>query len=178
MTGRKWFRIAVIGCMCVIAGAGCRTKPKGATGTGLGGTDTLSPEKLEGDVGMTGARFGGAGEGTRITDSQLQAVHFAYDSFQVNDAEVSKIQQAADFMKSNPNVRLVAEGHCDERGSREYNLSLGEHRALAVRASLIGMGIEDSRIQSKSFGKEQPLDPGHDESAWSKNRRVEFGLYR
>jgi peptidoglycan-associated lipoprotein len=81
-------------------------------------------------------------------------------------------------MTRNQDVRLIAEGHCDERGSREYNLSLGEHRALAVRAYLVGLGVDGARIQTRSYGEEQPLDPGHDESAWRLNRRVEFALFR
>jgi peptidoglycan-associated lipoprotein len=72
---------------------------------------------------------------------------------------------------------VVIEGHCDERGSREYNLALGERRALAVRAYLVGLGIDATRLQTKSYGEEQPVAMGHDESSWSRNRRAEFVLF-
>jgi peptidoglycan-associated lipoprotein len=109
---------------------------------------------------------------------RFEHVHFGYDSFQVGGTEVRKIEAVADYARRNPKVSIIAEGHCDERGSREYNMSLGEHRALAVRAYLVGLGIEDSRIQTRSFGEECPVDPGHNESSWRLNRRVEFALYR
>jgi peptidoglycan-associated lipoprotein len=116
--------------------------------------------------------------GNLVRDVSFANVQFAYDSFQVSETEAGKVRAVADYMRSNGSTRLVAEGHCDERGSREYNLSLGEHRALAVRAYLVGLGIEGSRIQTKSLGEEMPLDPGHGENAWWMNRRVEFKLYR
>jgi peptidoglycan-associated lipoprotein len=81
-------------------------------------------------------------------------------------------------MASNPGVRLVTEGHCDERGSNEYNMSLGEHRADAVRAALLTRNIDGARVTTKSYGEEMPLDPGHGEDAWRVNRRVEFAFYR
>ena len=80
-------------------------------------------------------------------------------------------------LRSNAQAGVIVEGHCDERGSREYNLALGERRALAVRAYLIGLGLDPARVQTKSMGEEQPAVFGHDESAWSKNRRVEFILF-
>ena len=102
---------------------------------------------------------------------------FDYDSFQIKPGEVAKIEKVAEYMKANTRVVLVAEGHCDERGSREYNMSLGEQRAGAVRAHLVGIGIAPDRIQTKSFGKEKPLNPGHGDAAWRENRRAEFAVY-
>ena len=116
--------------------------------------------------------------GNLVTDVQFDSVFFSYDSFQLANPELDKIEQVAEYMSRNGAITLIAEGHCDERGSREYNLSLGEYRALAVRAHLIGLGVEGSRIQTRSFGEEQPADGGHNDSAWSANRRVEFMLYR
>jgi len=121
------------------------------------------------------------GEDGRITGAEVafvQNVQFAYDSFQITDSEVSKIRAVAEFMKANGAVRLVCEGHCDERGTAEYNMSLGENRALAVRAYLIGLGIDGARIQTKSYGEEKPLEAGHDNASWAKNRRAEFAFYR
>ncbi|NCC31563.1 MAG: peptidoglycan-associated lipoprotein, partial [Chloroflexia bacterium] len=76
-------------------------------------------------------------------------------------------------LKRNPATRMIVDGHCDERGSNEYNLALGERRALAVRAYLIGLGLDGSRIQTRSFGEERPAAFGSDESAWRLNRRGE-----
>ena len=73
---------------------------------------------------------------------------------------------------------VTVSGHCDERGSREYNMALGENRALAVRAHLIRLGTDAARIQTRSYGEERPLDPGHSEAAWRRNRRGEFLLFR
>ena len=73
---------------------------------------------------------------------------------------------------------IIVEGNCDERGSAEYNLALGECRALAMRTYLMGLGLDTARIQTKSFGKEKPVAPGHDEEAWAKNRRADFVLFK
>jgi len=156
--------------VCGIAfGAGCKTKkPKVST------HDLLMPEVLEGDIALS-ERFE---NGVRITDVSFDNVLFAYDSFQIDGAEVGKIEQVAEYMRRSRGVRLISEGHCDERGSREYNMSLGEHRALAVRAYLVGLGIDGARVQTRSYGEEMPARPGHAESAWRQNRRVEFALYR
>jgi len=138
----------------------------------------MSGEILDADViggGALAERFEG---GVLITDVEFSNVHFAYDSYQVEDAEVAKIERVAEYMRANPGVRLVVEGHCDERGSREYNMSLGEHRALAVRAYLVGVGIDGSGIQTRSYGEEMPVDPGHNEAAWRLNRRGGFVLFR
>ena len=132
-------------------------------------------------VGMNGDEYELAprGEfGTPITDVAFENVAFPYDSFQIADSERGKIEQVAEYMNSNSGVTVVIDGHCDERGSREYNLSLGEHRALAVRAYLISLGVSGDAVQTRSFGEEQPIDPGHDAAAWSNNRRGEFSLYR
>lgn len=107
----------------------------------------------------------------------FESVLFAYDSSQISVNERAKIELVAKHLKQNPNVDLIIEGHCDERGSREYNLPLGERRALAIRAYLVELGISNERIQTKSLGEEVPVASGHDESAWSLNRRGEFVLY-
>jgi len=105
-------------------------------------------------------------------------VHFAYDSAAVRKSERQNIETVASTLKSNPGTKLMIEGNCDERGTEEYNRSLGERRAQAVRQALVRQGISASRIFTKSYGKDKPADPGHDESAWSQNRRDEFVLLR
>jgi peptidoglycan-associated lipoprotein len=103
-------------------------------------------------------------------------VHFAYDSAVVRNSEKANVQAVADALGRDASTKLLIEGHCDERGTEEYNRSLGERRALALRQALAKIGVDPSRIRTISYGKDKPADPGHDESAWSKNRRGEFVL--
>ena len=105
-----------------------------------------------------------------------QTVHFAFDSAAVLSKEESKLVIVAEKLKSDASAKMLIEGHCDERGTEEYNRSLGERRALALREALIRSGIEAERVQTISYGKDKPADVGHDEAAWNKNRRGEFIL--
>ena len=106
----------------------------------------------------------------------IDTVYFAYDSSVVRESEKSKVSAVADYLKSNPNAAVEVQGNCDERGTEEYNRALGERRALALREELISLGAEASRVDTISFGKDRPAQEGHDESAWSKNRRGEFAV--
>ncbi|HVU26886.1 MAG TPA: peptidoglycan-associated lipoprotein Pal [Verrucomicrobiae bacterium] len=103
-------------------------------------------------------------------------VHFAYDSAAIRKTEQSKLQAVASALSSDPSTKLTIEGNCDERGTEEYNRSLGERRAQAVREALAKLGIDPNRIRTISYGKDKPVDPGHDASAWAKNRRDDFVL--
>jgi peptidoglycan-associated lipoprotein len=103
-------------------------------------------------------------------------VYFAFDSAAVKKSEQSNLQSVASALSSDANTKLLIEGNCDERGTEEYNRSLGERRALALREALAKLGLDPMRIRTISYGKDKPADPGHDESAWSKNRRGEFIL--
>ena len=101
-------------------------------------------------------------------------VHFAFDSSAVKDKEQANIASVAQALVNDVNAKLLIEGHCDERGTEEYNRSLGERRALALREALQKTGVDAMRIKTLSFGKDKPADPGHDDAAWAKNRRGEF----
>lgn len=103
-------------------------------------------------------------------------VHFAFDSAVVKKGEQSNISAVASALAANANDKLLIEGNCDERGTEEYNRALGERRALSLREALAKAGVDPSRIRTISYGKDKPADPGHDESAWSKNRRGDFIL--
>jgi peptidoglycan-associated lipoprotein len=102
------------------------------------------------------------------------SVHFAYDSSVVSSANKSNIKAVADYLKSHPEVAVRVEGNCDERGTEEYNRSLGERRALAGREELIRLGIESGRVDTLSYGEDKPLATGNNESAWKENRRDDF----
>jgi peptidoglycan-associated lipoprotein len=101
-------------------------------------------------------------------------VHFKFDSAVVEDAEQANVASVAQALAGDATAKLLIEGHCDERGTEEYNRSLGERRALALREALAKDGVDAARIRTISYGKDKPADPGHDEAAWSKNRRGQF----
>ena len=103
-------------------------------------------------------------------------VHFAFDSAVVRTDQKPKVAAVAAYLKSNPAKAVEVEGHCDERGTAEYNRSLGERRALALREELIRLGIEPVRVDTISYGFDRPVDSGHTPAAWAKNRRGEFIL--
>jgi peptidoglycan-associated lipoprotein len=117
------------------------------------------------------------GHTNRTPDASIlkdSSVHFAYDSSSVRAADKSKISTVADYLKANPSVAVRVEGNCDERGTEEYNRSLGERRALAGREELIRMGIDSTRVDTLSFGEDKAANSGHNESAWKENRRDDF----
>jgi peptidoglycan-associated lipoprotein len=99
---------------------------------------------------------------------------FALDSSEVSSEGQRVLQDNAAIMRKYPEWQITIEGHCDERGTAEYNLALGERRALAARNYLVSLGIPADKVKTVSYGKEFPFDPGHDDSAWSKNRRAHF----
>jgi peptidoglycan-associated lipoprotein len=101
-------------------------------------------------------------------------VHFAFDSSNIDDESRAVIEAHAAHLNANPSLKVKLEGHCDERGTREYNLALGERRAKAVERLMRVMGVAANRITTTSYGEEKPLDPEHNESAWRMNRRVEI----
>ncbi len=105
---------------------------------------------------------------------KLKPIYFDYDRAILKAAAKAQLEKNADVLKENPKVNCQIEGHCDERGDREYNLALGEKRALAARRYLISLGINPDRIFTISYGEERPAVDGHDESAWKLNRRNEF----
>ncbi|HMP81319.1 MAG TPA: OmpA family protein [Verrucomicrobiota bacterium] len=119
-------------------------------------------------------------EGMAMDRTALAAetVYFDFDSSAIKSSQKSKIQNVAGVLKGDPSLKVLVEGHCDERGTEEYNRSLGERRALAVREALAKEGIDPSRVRTLTFGEDRPADPGHGEAAWAKNRRAEFVLLR
>jgi peptidoglycan-associated lipoprotein len=107
-------------------------------------------------------------------DSPLKPLFFVLDSSEVSAEGQKVLQDNAAVIKKYPTWQITIEGHCDERGTAEYNLALGERRALAAKTYLVSLGIPADKVKTVSYGKEFPFDPGHDDGAWSLNRRAHF----
>ena len=105
-----------------------------------------------------------------------ETAYFAFDDYTLNMDAQNKLQGLADHLKASQNAVVQIEGHCDERGSIEYNLALGERRAQSVKNYLVQLGVDPARLSTISYGEEKPAAEGHDESAWGQNRRAEFTI--
>jgi peptidoglycan-associated lipoprotein len=108
--------------------------------------------------------------GTQVLDT----VYFEFDQATLSDLAKDTLVRNADWLRTNPDVRVQVEGNADERGTAEYNLALGERRAESVKSYLSSLGIDGNRLAPISYGEERPVDPGHNEDSWAKNRRVDF----
>ena len=111
-------------------------------------------------------------EGEVFESSLLKDIHFEFDKYDIRPADAAILKGNADLLKKYHKVKVQIEGHCDERGTVEYNLALGERRANSTRDYLVSIGVSPERISTISYGKEKPLDPAHNEEAWAKNRRA------
>jgi peptidoglycan-associated lipoprotein len=187
----KLTNLLVLGVVLTLGASGCRKHPTAVTP--LPGQLTGTPKDLDNGkaIGTTGDKpvDSSATEGIASNDPSSHAgwtedasifkantVHFAFDSAVVKDSDKANVTAIAEHLKANPNTAVRVEGHCDERGTAEYNRSLGERRAQAVRTELVGLGIPATSVDTLSYGFERPIEQGHDEAAWSKNRRGEFIL--
>ena len=151
---------------------GCRSPEKG---TKIADVGFDRGDWVDGDTPMDGVRFDSF---PRVTGVDFSPVYFAYDNYAIPPSEYGKIDSVVSYMRGNAGVVAIVEGHCDERGTTEYNMSLGEYRAQSVRSYMINAGIASDRLQTASFGKEQPAVSGSGEAAWAKNRRGEFKVYK
>jgi peptidoglycan-associated lipoprotein len=113
-------------------------------------------------------------EGEVLESKLLKDIHFDFDKFDIRPGDAEILKGNAALLMKHPTIKIQIEGHCDERGTSEYNLALGERRANSAKKYLISLGMPVDRISTISYGKEKPLDPGHNEEAWSKNRRDHF----
>ena len=180
--------MVVVAVALSFAVSGCKynktnTGANGGSGSGLGaagGSDistSIGDDQQEGPLDDVGVRpF--EEYCTRCTDVDFAPVYFGFDSTVVPQGEIGKIDEVAQHLGSHADRVVVVEGNCDERGSNEYNMALGENRASIIRNYLVQSGIDASRIQTRSFGEEKPAVVGSDESAWAKNRRGEFVIYQ
>lgn len=139
-----------------------------------------APSDTDGTAGGTGSNTYGTGQNGAplgVGEGELaqgvgDRVFFGYDSSVVTAEGQNTLQRQADWLKANSGVNISIEGHCDERGTREYNLALGERRATAARNYLVSLGVNPARVTTVSYGKERPAVLGSNESSWAKNRRA------
>lgn len=164
----NWARYCAIA-LCVVGMAACKTKPKDGEGAGAGGDAGLQSPAIENSAMNFDAQGSDSGK-----ISGLQTIHFDYDKSNLTSEARQRAQGNADWMKSNPGTSVQIEGHCDARGSIEYNLALGERRAQAVKSYLVSLGVEGKRLSIISYGKEKPLAMGESEADYAKNRRANF----
>lgn len=182
----KFANLLAVGVALSLVSTGCTHKKPAVT--------TIPNSGLNGENGGPGnggtvgpgdqVPFGGGPTAPFDPDQMAQdrtafaddTVYFDYDSSTIKGDEQSKLSAVASRLNSDASAKLLVEGNCDERGTEEYNRSLGERRALAAREALAGQGIDANRIATRSYGQDHPADPGHNEAAWSKNRRDEFVL--
>jgi peptidoglycan-associated lipoprotein len=161
--------LAVILAAALVAGCAKKTNPPDVTQT--------TPDKTTtgggGDATQTGGDTGQNPTGDEETRG-LKDAFFSYDDYSLSPDARSVLAGDAAHLKEMGGLRVTIEGHCDERGTVEYNLALGQRRADAARKYLVDLGIDAGRLSTISYGKERPFAPGHDESAWSQNRRAHF----
>lgn len=147
-------------------------------GSDINGISSTDISVDEGDISDAATSGNFEDMYTKCTDVAFAPVYFGFDSTVVPQGELSKVDAVVQHLAARTDRVAVVEGHCDERGSNEYNLALGENRATIIRNYMVQSGIAIDRIQTRSYGEEKPASEGHDESAWSVNRRGEFGIYQ
>jgi peptidoglycan-associated lipoprotein len=189
--GMEWKRVVLALFLAVVLAAGCSKKQTVRSGDASGaapgaeapsaatpGAEAIGETPVtETPAASPGALARAAEAGVAVTQEQpsrFADVLFDFDKADLREDGKRTCQAVADFLRKNPKTRLTIEGHCDERGTPEYNLALGERRAVAVRNYLVSLGIPKGVLSTVSFGEERPLDPGHSEEAWAKNRRAHF----
>ena len=173
---------------------GCSSTPTNEE-NGTATEKTASNTAEENNVQVSGANTEGAQAGENLANENTQAtaedeqaekikqlkaavegkmIHFDFDRSEIKPEYYPVIKAIADYMAADDTVKVEIDGNCDERGTREYNLALGERRAKSAKNALVALGISPDRITTVSYGEERPLDPRHNEEAWAKNRRDEF----
>ena len=151
----------------------------GLNGQGMTGQGLLPGSENNGswvDAGKEGSIGDADADGWRLADPSgnrlgMPVIYFAYDSDTLVPSEQSKVERIAAFLADKPDLGLLIEGHCDQRGTEEYNRALGERRANAIRAALAACGVKDSSMKTKSYGEDKPAVEGQSESSWRQNRR-------
>jgi peptidoglycan-associated lipoprotein len=163
---KSWLVLAAIAFLFTACDSTPDASNTAATDAGTGSTGVVAPPPMGNmaPVGMVGAN--------QLSQDVADRVFFATDSSEIDATAQAALTKQADWLKSRPNLKITIEGHCDERGTREYNLALGERRANAAKDYLVSLGVPASRLNTISYGKERPAVDGHDEAAWAQNRRA------
>ena len=160
----------LVSAFLVLFVAACATKPKDAADSSGSGSSS-SDSSVEGSISETAGSGIVKGSQEDLIVNVGDRVFFGYDSSDLDSDALELLQDQVAWLKQNSNVSVTIEGHCDERGTREYNLALGEKRAQAVKNYLIGLGINPDRVSTVSYGKERPAVVGSNDGAWAQNRR-------
>ena len=160
----------LVSAFLVLFVAACATKPKDAADSSGSGSSS-SDSSVEGTISDTAGSGIVKGSQEDLIVNVGDRVFFGYDSSDLDSDALELLQDQVAWLKQNSNVSVTIEGHCDERGTREYNLALGEKRAQAVKNYLIGLGISPDRVSTVSYGKERPAVVGSNDGAWAQNRR-------
>jgi len=175
MKSKAWLKICLLIFMMsflLVAGCNCKKKPletQATTATKEGiSQDELNAQKAK-------------EEAERLKKAAMQKfvnedVYFDFDDAAIRSDAKEVLKSKVEWLKANPSENVTIEGNCDERGTEAYNLALGERRAQSIKTFLVNAGIDKSRLQTVSYGEEKPVDPGHNEAAWAKNRRGHFRI--
>ena len=183
----RWGFVLILLVVAVIAGC---AKKQTVRSNESNPVEAVKPSAIPpGDQAATGMNHSGmsmnapksptGGAGVQVTEemkSRFADIHFDFDKSLIKDGDKPALQKIAIYLKQHSRVKVRIEGNCDERGTSEYNMALGERRAESAKKYLIGLGVPAGEISTISFGKEKPLDPGHSEEAWTKNRRDHFDV--
>ncbi|GIX45065.1 MAG: hypothetical protein KatS3mg130_1473 [Candidatus Sumerlaea sp.] len=174
----RTFRAGKLLMLCLVTAlvaTGCRGCLKDSP---LGRWFGKSPDSVSGPGGLESSVLPEPIRGQTPQEiPELKRIYFEFDSAELLEPAKAQLRENAQWLKANPGVHVQIEGHCDERGTPEYNYALGQRRADAARMFLVREGVEPGRLHTISYGAERPDDPGHDEMAWAKNRRVQFLVY-
>jgi len=172
-----WAGLGVLLILVLMLGAGCAKKKVSAEPEAEAPVvEKKAPEAVrERDIQEEAAR-----RAMQRAEDELQAdrIYFDFDKYDLKPESKDVLKLKAGILKRYQGWKMLIEGHCDERGTEEYNLALGERRARAAYEFLVILGVESSRLKIVSFGEERPADPGHTETAWAKNRRDEFKVFK
>lgn len=171
---RWWLGGAAVVAACVVLGAtGCSGKKKGTELDGQGAAG-MSDEALGGAGGAGSLALAQSGRPGAGDTGPLRDIFFDYDSFDLDDTARQTLQENAEWLKEHPTTRVEVEGHCDDRGTVEYNLALGAKRAAAAKNYLVDLGIPRDRMTTISYGEELPICTEESEDCWARNRRAHF----
>ncbi len=182
----KFLSVMLVFILMVFAGACAKKTVPGQPGMGPGGPGAYGPGGGPGGgPGLDDARWNALGITSEAEKREFlekaqafenQDIYYDYDSYSLTAPATKVLEEKMAFLKRFPKVKVTVEGHCDERGTTEYNIALGERRANAAYQFIMNSGLQGAKISSISYGKERPIARGHDEASWAKNRRAHFVL--